>query len=156
MTPIPCRTTENWRSISKTERDIDDFRIKGNRDMRREESDFNWESLRINDDPVDAVGRTPRMFEDEGTDDDLIIMRDEGIPEGAGLNIGPGEAEPKGREYVRHSPENQAWMTSSRAARKPPQATRADRGPRTATRSRSIRRDTDQMAAYLRKPHTPY
>ncbi|MGH7850574.1 MAG: zinc-ribbon domain-containing protein [Thermodesulfobacteriota bacterium] len=99
----------NWEefvSISKTERDIDDFRIKGNRDTRRQESDFNWEGLRINDDPVDAAGRTPRMFEDEGTDDDLIIMRDEGIPEGDGLNIGPGEAKPKGREDVRHSPEN--------------------------------------------------
>lgn len=99
----------NWEefvSISKTERDIDDFRIKGNRDTKRQESDFNWEGLRINDDPDGAVERTPRMFEDEGTDDDLIIMRDEGIPEGAGLNIGPGESKLKGREDVRNSPEN--------------------------------------------------
>lgn len=99
----------NWEefvSISKTERDIDDFRIKSNRDTKRQESDFNWEGLRINDDPDGAVGRTPRMFEDEGTDDDLIIIRDEGIPEGAGLNIGPGESKPKGREDLRHSPEN--------------------------------------------------
>ncbi len=99
----------NWEefvSISKTEREIDDFGIKSGRDMRKQDSDFNWESLRISDDPDGAVGRVPRMFEDEGTDDDLIIMRDEGIPEGAELNIGPGEAKPKGREYVTHSPED--------------------------------------------------
>ncbi len=99
----------NWEefvSISKTEKEVDDFSMKGTRDMRKQESDFNWESLRINDDPVDAVGRVPRMFEDEGTDDDLIIMESEGIPEGAELNIGPREAKSKGREYVTHSPEN--------------------------------------------------
>ena len=96
----------NWEefvSISKTVREIDDFGIKSGRDKGKQDSDFNWESLRINDDPV---GRVPRMFEDEGTDDDLIIMRAEGIPEGTGLNIGPGEAKPKEREYVTHSPEN--------------------------------------------------
>lgn len=94
----------NWEefvNISKTERHTDDFTLKGSRDAGGQESGFNWEGLRINDDPAESASRIPRMFEDEGTEDDLIIMRDGGIPEGAGLDIGPW-----GREYAGHPSEH--------------------------------------------------
>jgi hypothetical protein len=103
------RDEGNWEefvNISKTERSIDDFRIKDNRDTIRRESDFNWESLRRNDEPIDAVGRVPRMFEDEGADDELMIMKDEGVHDEAGSDTGREETRPKERAYVRHSPEN--------------------------------------------------
>ncbi len=94
----------NWEefvNISKTEKHIDDFTLKSSRDEGGQESDFNWEGLRINDAPVESARRVPRMFEDEGTEDNLIIMRDRGTPEGAGLNFGPG-----GREYAGRSSEH--------------------------------------------------
>ncbi len=80
----PAGDGGNWEkfvNISKTEKDPDDFRIKDNHDIRKQESEFNWEGLRINDEPVEAVSSVPRMFEDEGFEGDgLDIMRDEGIP----------------------------------------------------------------------------
>jgi hypothetical protein len=97
---------EDFVSISKTERNMDDFRIEDNRGEKRRESDFNWESLRINDEPVDHTTRIPKMFEDEGTDDELVIMKDTGIPEADGLNPDLQRAQTNEREYVRHSTES--------------------------------------------------
>ncbi|MEW6145290.1 MAG: zinc-ribbon domain-containing protein [Thermodesulfobacteriota bacterium] len=106
--PAP-RDEGNWEefvNISKTERTTDDFRIEDHRDTKRQESDFNWESLRINEEPVDAVSRVPRMFEDEGTDDELMIMKDEATHVVAVSDTVGEETRPKERAYVRHSPEN--------------------------------------------------
>jgi predicted Zn finger-like uncharacterized protein len=103
------RDEGNWEefvNISKTERTVDDFRIKDNRETKGQDSDFNWGSLRINDEPVDAGGRVPRMFEDEGSDDELVIMRDEGAGGEAGPDTGREETRPQERTYARHSPEN--------------------------------------------------
>jgi hypothetical protein len=100
----------NWEefvNISKTENDVDDFRIKDRRETKAQGSDFNWESLRINDEPVDRSRRVPRMFEEEGTDDELMIMREEGISRESELDIGSREPKPEDRANVRrHSSEN--------------------------------------------------
>lgn len=97
---------EDFVSISKTERNMDDFRIEDNRGKKREESDFSWESLRIKDEPVDHTTRLPKMFEDEGTDDELVIMKDTDIPEADGLNSDLQRTQTNEREYVRHSTES--------------------------------------------------
>lgn len=90
---------EDFVSISKTERDTDDFKIKDSRDLRRQESDFSWESLRINDEQAEDSRRVPKMFEDEGLEsDELSIIRNEGIPEQA-------EARAKEPAYTRNTPE---------------------------------------------------
>lgn len=97
---------EDFVSISKTERDTDDFRIDNTRDMKRDESDFNWESLRIKDEPVDSSPRTPKMFEDEGTDDELGITKDSGSPEEESPSPGLQRTQTNEREYARHSTES--------------------------------------------------
>jgi len=97
---------EDFVSISKTERDMDDFRIEDKQDIRRQESDFNWESLRIHDETLDQADRIPKMFEDEGADDELVITKDVGIQEADGLSRGPERNQTKEREYERHSPES--------------------------------------------------
>ena len=100
----------NWEefvNISKTEKGADEFRIKDNRDIRRQESGFNWDSLRINDEPAEAVRTIPRMFEDEGVKGDgLIILKDEGIPDQAETNALSREERSKERVYPRTAPEH--------------------------------------------------
>lgn len=96
---------EDFVSISKTERDADDFKLEDKHDIKRQDSDFNWANLKINEEPVDRIGGVPKMFEDEGTDDDLIITKDGGIPEADEPIPGPQLARTKGHEPSRDAPE---------------------------------------------------
>ncbi|HVY54386.1 MAG TPA: hypothetical protein VHC46_01370 [Thermodesulfobacteriota bacterium] len=104
------RTDEsNWEdfvNISKTERGMDEFRIEHSRDLRREDSDFNWENLKINDEPVDHINRIPKMFEDEGTEDEIVIMKDRGGPQEEIPEPGLKQNKPEERDYTGHSPES--------------------------------------------------
>lgn len=97
---------EDFVSISKTEQDIDDLKIKHNRDLRKQESDFSWDSLRINDGQAEDPHRIPKMFEDEGLEsDELSIIKNESIPERAEARNPYQEARAKEPAYTRDTPE---------------------------------------------------
>jgi hypothetical protein len=96
----------NWEefvNISKTERDdTDDFNIKDNPKARSQDSDFDWENLRINEEPVDAPHGLPKMFEDEGVDsEELSIIKNERTPEPAEGNNPPRKSGTGERAYER-------------------------------------------------------
>ncbi len=58
----------NWEefvNITKNEEKIDDFKMKDAAAHPEQESDFNWENLRVDNETDDIPERAPVMFEDE-------------------------------------------------------------------------------------------
>lgn len=61
----------NWEefvTISKNEEKIDDFKIKDVTAQTGQDSDFNWDNLRIDNETDDVPEHSPAMFEDEEAD----------------------------------------------------------------------------------------
>lgn len=96
---------EDFVSISKTERKEDDFRIEDKHDLKKQDSDFNWANLKINDEPVEHAGGFPKMFEDEGADDDIKITIDREIPEVSEPDPGPQISRSKVHEPSLNAPD---------------------------------------------------
>ena len=124
----------NWEefvSISKTERDIDDFKIKDTREAKSQESDFDWESLRINNEPVDALRGFPKMFEDEGMDsEELSIIRKERAPAPMQADNPPRESGTRERTYERSASDERLSVDMDVLITNPHAVTRTERSQR--------------------------
>ncbi|MFI5324006.1 MAG: zinc-ribbon domain-containing protein, partial [Thermodesulfobacteriota bacterium] len=137
----------NWEqfvSISKAERDIDEFKIKNTRKTRTGESGFDWENLRINDELVDAQRGLPKMFEDEGMDsEEAGLIGNEVFHEPAGDDNTPRESGNRERAYEGSASDERLMVDMDVLITNPHSVTRTVGSPRApyhdSYRARSVR-----------------